>query len=80
MTEENGRGYGYLGNHIQVRIQVSSDRPTEAQKELTGMAGFDPRRQGTDRDLIWDFSGREWADLFANGARLVPGVLRVTMS
>jgi len=80
MNEENGRSYGYLGNKISVRIQVSNDRPTEAQKELTGMAGFDPRRQGTDKDLIWDFSAREWADLFANGARLVPGVLRVSVN
>jgi hypothetical protein len=70
----------YLGTHVQVRIQISQDRRTEAWKELTGMAGFDPRRQGTDQDLIWDFHSREWADMFAATAKYVPGVMGVVVN
>jgi hypothetical protein len=67
---------GAIG-HIAVRVQISSERPTEARKELTGMAGTDPRREGTDKDLIWDFHSRERADFFATSAKYVPGVVGV---
>jgi hypothetical protein len=64
---------------VIVRIGVGHDRPTEVRKELTGIAGFEPYRQGTDTDLLWEFSSREWADMFAVSAKYVPGVMRVAV-
>lgn len=60
---------------IKVRVSLSHERPIEAERELTGMAGFSPFRRGGEK--VWEFSSREWADLFANQARYVPGVSHV---
>ena len=62
---------------VQVRIHLSHDRPIEAERELRGLAGFEPYRQGTDPTLLWDFVRRADADLFVVNAKLVPGVRTV---
>ena len=56
-----------------VRVKLTSDRPRETLRELTGDAGFDPKVEDAEW-LVWSFSTRERADFFANTTRYTTGV------
>ncbi len=75
-----GRISGRCGlnrERVIVRVLISSERRNETERELTQYSGVRPFRQGTDPSLLWDFSSRENADLFAANAMATVGVTSV---
>jgi hypothetical protein len=66
---------------IIVRVWLSRDRAREAECELKQLLGGErPYRQGTSRELLWDFANLELAQMFKVQAEHTPGVQRIEIS